>query len=111
MTTTGLPEKPEDGPRRRRRPGPRDSHESVVGRLEQLSDVPVDRSDPAIRGLTDHATTGSGPTRQSYARDAELLQVSRRGMCRVIALTNCCSFLSEAGCVKQYGVYGLNAYR
>ncbi len=35
------------GPRRRSR-GPRDSHESAVGRLEQLADV--GRSDTVLRG-------------------------------------------------------------
>ncbi len=75
VTTTGRPEQPEDGPCRRRPRAPRDSHESAVGRLEQLTDV--GRSDPALSGLNDHATTGSGPTRQSGARDSELLQVSR----------------------------------
>jgi hypothetical protein len=38
----------------------------AVGRLEKLADV--GRSDPALRGLDDHATTGSGPTRQSVRR-------------------------------------------
>jgi hypothetical protein len=44
----------------------------AVGRLEQLVDV--GQSDPALRGLNDHAsdaTTGSGPTRQYDARDSE----------------------------------------
>ena len=82
VTTTGRPEQPEDGPRCRRCRGPRDSHESAVGRMEQLADV--GRSDPALRGLNDHATTGSGPTRQSDARDSELPCVSRRGTCRVL---------------------------
>ena len=74
MTTTGRVEQSEDGPRRRRRRGPRDSHESAVGRLEQLADV--GRSDLPLRGLNDHATTGSGPMRQSDARDSEPLLVS-----------------------------------
>ncbi len=42
--------------RRRRRRGRRDSLDSVVGRMEQLADV--GRSDPAARGLNDHATFG-----------------------------------------------------
>ena len=42
-----------------------------MGRPEQLADV--GRSDPALRGLNDHATTGSGPTRQFNARDSKLL--------------------------------------
>jgi hypothetical protein len=49
MMTTGRQEQPEDGPRRRRRRGPWDSHESAVGRLEQLADV--GRSDTALRGV------------------------------------------------------------
>jgi hypothetical protein len=42
---------------------------------------------------------GSGPTRQYEARDSELPQASRRGLCKVFAfkLTNRCSFLSGAG--------------
>jgi hypothetical protein len=34
---------------------------------------------------------------------SEKLQASRRGMCKAIALTNCCSFLSEAGNVTDRG--------
>jgi hypothetical protein len=45
----------------------------------------VGRSDPALRGLNDYASTGSGPTRQSDARDSEPLLVSvdaaRAGYC------------------------------
>ncbi len=44
-----------------------------MGRLEQLADV--GQSDPALSGRN-HATTGSGPTRQSDARDPEPLLVS-----------------------------------
>ena len=67
---------PMDGPRRRRRRRqPRDSDESVAGRPEQLADV--GRSDPALSGLNDHATTGSGP--KSDARDSEPLLVSVAG--------------------------------
>ncbi len=58
VTITGRPEQPEDGPRRRRRRGPRDSHESAVGRLEQLADV--GRSDPALRVLTTARPSGAG---------------------------------------------------
>ena len=36
----------------------RDSHESAAGRPEQLADV--GRSEPALRGLNDYASTGSG---------------------------------------------------
>ena len=50
---------------------------------EQLADV--GRSDLELRGLNDHASTGSGPTRQSDARDSEPLHVSvdvaRAGYC------------------------------
>ena len=75
MTTSGRAEQPEDGPRRRRRRQPRDSDESIAGRPEQLADV--GRSDPALSGLNGHAArAGSGPTRQSDARDSEPLQVS-----------------------------------
>ena len=63
-----------DGPCCRRRRRSRDSNESVAGRPEQLADV--GRSDPALRGLNDYASTGSGPTRQSDARDSEPLHVS-----------------------------------
>ena len=48
-----------------------------MGRLEQLADV--GRIDPAQSELNDHATTGSGPTRQSDARDSEPLLVSVAG--------------------------------
>jgi hypothetical protein len=51
----------------------------------------------------DHTTIGSGQARQSDARDSELLQVSRRGMSRVIALTNHCTLLSEACRVTVLG--------
>ena len=69
VTTTGRAKQPEDGPRRRRRRGPNDPHESGVVLLEQLADV--GRRDPALRlsGLNDHASTGSGPTRQPDALD------------------------------------------
>ncbi len=53
----GTAQLPENGPCRRRRRHPRESQESAVGR--------------------------SGPTRQSDARDSELLAFSRRGTCRV----------------------------
>ena len=76
-TTTGRTEQPEDGPRRRRRRRSRDSHESVAGRPEQLADV--GQSNPALRGLNDHAITLSGPTHQSDARDLEPLHVSVAG--------------------------------
>ena len=43
------------------------------------------RSDLELRGLNDYASTGSGPTRQSDARDSEPLLVSvdvaRAGYC------------------------------
>ena len=51
--------------------GPLDWHESAVGRLEQLADV--GRSEPAASRLNDYATIGSGPMRQSDARDSEPL--------------------------------------
>jgi hypothetical protein len=54
-------------------------------------------------GADDYATAGSGPTRQSEARDSEVPHASRRGMCKVIALTNRCSFLPEAGRVPVRG--------
>ena len=63
--------------RRRRRRQPRDSDESVAGRPEQLADVGL--SDPALRGLNDYATTGSGQTHQSDARDSEPPQMSVAG--------------------------------
>ena len=53
------------------------SQESVAGRPQQLADV--GRSDLALRGLNDHATAGSGLTRQSHARDSEPLHVSVAG--------------------------------
>ena len=61
---------------------PRDSDESVAGRQEHLEDV--GRSNPALRGLNDYASTGSGPTHQSDARDLELLvsvDVAGAGYC------------------------------
>ena len=36
-------------------------------------------SDPALSGLNDHATNGSGQTRQSDARNSEQLHVSVAG--------------------------------
>ncbi len=67
--------------------GPLDLNESAVGRPEQL--VGVGRSDPALRGLNDHATSGRGPTRQSNARDSEpLLVVSCWGTCLVLLLSD-----------------------
>ena len=42
------------------------------------------RSDPELRRLNDYASTGSGPTRQSDARDSEPLvsvDVARAGYC------------------------------
>ena len=80
--TTGRAQQQEDGPRRRRRRRSRDSNESIAGRPEQLADV--GRSDLALRGLNDYASTGSGPTHQSDARDSELLvsvDVARAGYC------------------------------
>ncbi len=81
VTTTGRAEQQADGPRRRSSRHPCDSFGAAVGRLEQLAEV--DRSEPAVSGLNDHATTGSGPTRQSDARDSELLVFRRRGTGRV----------------------------
>ncbi len=49
-----------------------------------------------LYGADDYATAGSGLTRQSDERDSELLRASGRGMCKVTALTDCCSFLPEA---------------
>ena len=37
------------------------------------------QSDLVLRGLNDYASTGSGPTRQSDARDSALLHVSVAG--------------------------------
>ena len=77
VMTTGRAQQLEDGPRRRRLRRSRDSYESVAGRPEQLADV--GRSDPTLRRLNNHATTESGPTRQSDARDLEPLLVSVAG--------------------------------
>ncbi len=52
----------------------RDSHESAVGRLEQLVDV--GQSDPALSRLKDHATSDIGPMRQSDALDSEPILLS-----------------------------------
>ncbi len=59
VTTTGRAEQPEDGPRRRCRRHPRDSHdsESDADWMKQLVDVGW--SNPALSGLSDYATTGS----------------------------------------------------
>ena len=75
VMTMGRAQQPEDGPRnhRRRRRRSRDSNESVTGRAEQLVDV--GRSDLALRGLNDYASTGIWSTRQSDARDSEPLLV------------------------------------
>ena len=62
-----------DGPLCRLRRHPRDLHESVAGRQEQLTDA--GRSDSALRGLNNHATTFSGPTRQFDTRDSKHLSV------------------------------------
>ena len=60
---------------------PRDLDKSIAGRPEQRAD----RSDLELRGLNYYASTGSGPTRQSDARDSEPLLVSvdvaRAGYC------------------------------
>ena len=77
LMTTGRAQQPEDRPRRRGRRRSHDSNESVAGRPEQLADL--SRSDLALRGLNDYASTGSGPTRQSDARDSEPLHVSVAG--------------------------------
>ena len=56
---------------------------SIAGRPRQLADV--GRSDLELRGLNDYASTGSGPTRQSDARDSEpllvLVDVARAEYC------------------------------
>jgi hypothetical protein len=39
-------------------------------------------------GTDDHATAGSGPTRQSDERDSKMPQAGRRGMWKVTAWTN-----------------------
>ena len=75
--TTGREQQPEDGPRRSRSLRSHDSNEPVAGRPEQLVDV--GRSDLALRGLNDYASTGSGLTHQSDARDSEPLHVSVTG--------------------------------
>ena len=54
----------------------------------------MDRSDLALRGLNDYASTGSGPTRQSDARDSEL-RVSV-DVTRGIALITVASFQPKA---------------
>jgi hypothetical protein len=74
-----------------------------VDLLEQLADVGL--SDTTLRGLNDHATIGSEPTRQSDALDSELLQVGLRGMCRGITLAHrsSCPLLSEEGRVTVRG--------
>jgi hypothetical protein len=59
----------------------RDSCESAASWMEQLADLGW--SEPAASGLNDHATTWSGPTRQSNARDLELFVFSQRGTGRV----------------------------
>ena len=51
----------------------------------------VGRSDLALRGQNDHASTGSGPTPQSDARDSELLvsvDLARAGYCFDYPLLN-----------------------
>jgi hypothetical protein len=109
VTTTDQQEQPEDGPRRRRRRGPRDSHESAVGRLEQLADV--GKSESAQSGLNDYASTGSGPTCQSDARDSQESQprlvsvacAEARAEGTFLASTDRCSFLSEAVRVTVWG--------
>ena len=53
-----------------------------MGRPEQLADV--GRNDLTLRGLNDFASTGSGPTHQSDARDSEprvSVYVARAGYC------------------------------
>ncbi len=62
-----------------------DSHESAVGRLEQLADE--GRSEPALCCFNDYASTGSWPTRQSDARDLELPVFSRRGTGLLVTIT------------------------
>jgi hypothetical protein len=81
-----------DGPHRRSL-GPRDAHETAVGRGWGTWRY----------GTDDYATAGSGTTRQSGARDLELPRASCRGMCIGIALSNSCSFLQEACHVTVWG--------
>ncbi len=57
-----------------------------AGRMEQQADSDVGQSKTAASGLNDHATTGSGPTRQSDARDSDLLVFSRQGTGRVTTI-------------------------
>ncbi len=59
----------------------------------------MDQSDSALldRRLRDE------PTRQSDARDSEQPQASHHDMCKVTALTNSFSFLSETGRVTVRG--------
>ena len=58
---------------------------SRAGRSSWRTWAAVGQSDPALRGLNDYASTGSGPTCQSNARDSEPLLVSvdvaRAGYC------------------------------
>ena len=49
------------------------------GTRMSLSRAGQSRSDLELRGLNDYASTGSGPTRQSDARDSEPLHVSAAG--------------------------------
>ena len=58
----------------------------------------VGRNDLELRGLNDYASTGSGPTRQSDARDSEPLHVSVAGERAGYLLFDTRSFfLGEAG--------------
>jgi hypothetical protein len=77
VTTTGRPEQLEDGTRCRHHHCPLDLYESAVGWMEQLADV--GQRDQVLSGLKDHATTWSGPMRQSDARDLELLCIRELG--------------------------------
>ena len=77
VMTTIRAKQSEGGPRRR-------SRSDRVTRMSLSRAGDVGQSDPALRGRIDHASTGSGPTHQSDARDSEPLvsvDVARAGYC------------------------------
>ena len=74
-------------------------------RLELLANLGKSDTELRDRRLHDRRERADASIRCS---DLELPQASRRGMCKVTALTNRCSFLSEASSVTVRGRTILN---
>jgi hypothetical protein len=93
-TSTGQPEQPGDGPRRRRRCGLRNSDGSAVGRLEQLDELDQSYS-VTLSGLNDHTAFREWAGASVRRTGLGAACVSRSGMCRECLLTNSCPFITR----------------